>query len=171
MCPIWVSGMYNVPWVCFHMRVGVILRRSQWEGAPLLEKTPLGAIDGNDYESVWSEQHTQSQQTQKLVFLCRCSQVYCSREVSLISSIILHGAVLEALVFLGAPVWKEVVYSCGNMEMVWGGKTSEWIGGRLKDAVTLHILTLTIWFVLKKRGKWQLFLSLKEWCGRTDMKC
>lgn len=29
--------MYNVPWVCFHMHVGVILSRFQREGAPLLK--------------------------------------------------------------------------------------------------------------------------------------
>lgn len=47
MCLIWVSGMYNVPWVCFHMHVGVILSRLKREGSTAAEK-PFGTCDGND---------------------------------------------------------------------------------------------------------------------------
>lgn len=36
--------MYNLPWVCFHIHVGVILSRSQQEGAPLLKKIHLEAM-------------------------------------------------------------------------------------------------------------------------------
>lgn len=46
MCLIWVSGMYNMPWVCFHMHVGVFLSRFQREGAR--PKKPFGTSDGND---------------------------------------------------------------------------------------------------------------------------
>lgn len=49
MCLIWVSGMYNVPWVCFHMHVGVFLSRFQREGArpknhlePTMEMIEIG---------------------------------------------------------------------------------------------------------------------------------
>lgn len=41
--------MYNMPWVCFHMHVGVIISRSQREGArlkthlePMMEMIEIG---------------------------------------------------------------------------------------------------------------------------------
>lgn len=47
MCLIGVSGMWSVPWVCFHTHRGVILSGFRREGEPRPKKQ-FGNDDGND---------------------------------------------------------------------------------------------------------------------------
>lgn len=119
MCLIWVSGMYTMPWVCFHMHVGVILSRFQWDGTPWRKKIPFGTNDGNDrnWKQITSpsglsspctaSRHQMGTSVQMQSWAC------CGREVPLIGSfnLILHGAVFEILLsfprwFIAAEIWR-----------------------------------------------------------------
>lgn len=138
MCLIWVSGMCNRPWVCFHMHVGVILSKTSARRCTMDEKT-FGASDGNDrnWKQIMSSSGpsslVQSQQTLKWAFLCNLFiQYHCTW-----------------LCVENCPVLTEVVYSCRNMKMVysvvWGERlsASEWTWGRLEYG--FHLSHSTQW--------------------------